>query len=267
MRSRNEFGVIVNCAIGGGILNESAENRVVELKTRVIADFDLNAEWFRARLNDGDCLWMAIICDEERFPTWNSCVAKRHRFRGGRGFVQEGRICDVERRQVDDHLLKIEQRFEPALRDFGLIRRVSGVPARIFENVSLDDRWRNAVVVTGANKRSSHLVLPGNRAELSERFGIQFRFGQLQLPIQANVFWNSGIDEQIETFEAQLVQHLGYFSFARADVATRERIQIDILFARLHWRRLRIVTRSSTLQMWERPQCPDEFAALRLLPH
>jgi hypothetical protein len=42
------------------------------------------------------------------------------------------------------------------------------------------------------------------------------------LAIQANVFWNNGIDEQIETFEAKLVQHLGYFRFARADVATRE---------------------------------------------
>src|SRR6476659_6117200 len=104
MRLPDKFAVIVNRAIGGGILNECAENLVVELKTRVIADFDLDAEWSRACLNDGDCLWVTIICDEERFPIWNSCVAKRHRFRGGRGFVQEGRICDVERRQVDDHL-------------------------------------------------------------------------------------------------------------------------------------------------------------------
>jgi hypothetical protein len=67
-----------------------------------------------------------------------------------------------------------------------------------------------------------HLVLLGNRAELSERIGFRFRFGQLQLPIQADIFWNSGIDQRIEIFEAKLVQHLGYFRFAWADVATRE---------------------------------------------
>src|SRR6266516_4239008 len=89
MHSRNEFGVIVNRAIGGGILNECAENRVVELKTRVIADLDLNAEWFRACLNDGDCLRVTIICDKKRFPIWNGGVTKRHRLRGSCGFVQE----------------------------------------------------------------------------------------------------------------------------------------------------------------------------------
>src|SRR5436305_12200862 len=106
MRLPDKFAVIVNRAVGGGILNESAENRVVELKTRVIAGPDLNAEWFRARLNDGNRLGMTIIGDKKRFPIRNNRVTKRHRFSGGRGFVQEGRICDVERCQVDDHLLK-----------------------------------------------------------------------------------------------------------------------------------------------------------------
>src|SRR5207248_3237236 len=108
MRLPDKFGVVVNRAIGGGILNESAENRVVELKTRVIAGLDLNAPPPPPPPNDGDCLWVTIIGDKEHFPVWNGGVTKRHRFRGGRSFVQEGRIRDVECRQVDDHLLKIE---------------------------------------------------------------------------------------------------------------------------------------------------------------
>ena len=57
-------------------------------------------------------------------------MTKRHRFGGGGRFVEQRRVRDIQRGQIGDHRLKIQQRFEPALRDFGLIRRVGGVPAR-----------------------------------------------------------------------------------------------------------------------------------------
>jgi len=92
----------------------------------------------------------------------------------------------------------------------------------VVQDVSLDDRWRNTVVVASSDERAGHLVLSGNRAKLSERIGFRFRFWQLQLPIQPDVFRNSGVDQGIEIFEADLAQHLGYFGFARANMATRE---------------------------------------------
>ena len=95
---------------------------------------------------------MTIVGDEERFSIRCDRVAKRHRFSGGRGFIQQRRVRDIKRGQVHDHLLEIEQRFEPALCDFCLIRRVSGVPARIFENVSLNDGRRNAIGVAGSDE-------------------------------------------------------------------------------------------------------------------
>ena len=42
MRLLYKFTVIVNPAIGGGILHKRAENGVVEFETRVIADLDLD---------------------------------------------------------------------------------------------------------------------------------------------------------------------------------------------------------------------------------
>jgi len=53
---------------------------------------------------------------------------------------------------IYDHLLEVQQRFESPLRDFRLVRRVSGVPARVFENVSLNDRRRDAVVVASPDE-------------------------------------------------------------------------------------------------------------------
>src|SRR5438128_1745985 len=98
MRPPDEADVIVNRAIGRRILGKHAENRVVELETRVIADLDLDSERFRAGLNDGDCLWMTIIGDEERFPIWNDRMTKRHRFGGGSGFVKQSRVRNIQRR-------------------------------------------------------------------------------------------------------------------------------------------------------------------------
>src|SRR5207247_3909910 len=123
-----------------------------EFETRVIVDLDLNSERLRARLDDSNRLRMTIVGDKKSFlvagvtaPGYSG-MTKRHRLGGGRGFIEQRRISDVERSQIHDHLLEIEQRLESALSDFGLVRRVSSVPARIFENVSLDNWRRDAVV-------------------------------------------------------------------------------------------------------------------------
>ena len=71
MRLPDELGVIVDRAIGRGILNKRAENCAVEFELRVIADLDLDPERLRACLNDGNRLGMTIIGNKERLPIWN----------------------------------------------------------------------------------------------------------------------------------------------------------------------------------------------------
>ena len=102
---------------------------------------------------------MTDFRDEKCVASAHDRVTKRHRLgRGGR-FVEQRGIGDVERGQVGDHRLEIEQRFEPALRDLGLIRRVGGVPAGIFQDVALDDRRHDAIGVAGANEVADDFVL------------------------------------------------------------------------------------------------------------
>jgi hypothetical protein len=43
---------------------------------------------------------------------------ERHRFRRGGGLVQQRRVGHLHRRQVGDHRLEREQRFQAPLRDF-----------------------------------------------------------------------------------------------------------------------------------------------------
>ena len=109
MRLPDEIGVVVNGAIRGWVLDECAENGVVEFETRVIVDLDLDPERLRACLDNANRLRMTIVGDEERFSIRCNRVAKRHRFGGGRGFIQQRRVRDIAS-QVRDHLLEIEQR-------------------------------------------------------------------------------------------------------------------------------------------------------------
>ena len=170
MRLADELGVIVDRAIGCGILNKRAENCAVEFERRVIADGDLDSERPRACLNHGDGVGMTIIRDKKCFSIWYYSVAKCHRFGSGRRFVQHGSVRDVERRQIKDHLLEVQQRFESPLCDFRLVRRVSGIPARVFKNVALNDRRRDAVVIASPDKRPREFVLLCNRPQFSQRF-------------------------------------------------------------------------------------------------
>ena len=92
-------------------------------------------------------------------------VRHRHRFGGGGPLVEQRRVRDVQTREIHHHRLEGQQRLEPSLRDFGLIRRVRRVPAGILENVALDDRRRDAVVVAEPDVRPRDLVAAGDFAQ------------------------------------------------------------------------------------------------------
>ena len=80
-------------------------------------------------------------------------------------------VGDLHPRQIAHHRLEIQERFEAALRDFGLIGRVGRVPPGVLEHVPEDDAGRDAVVVAEADVRLERLVARGERAEIAEDTG------------------------------------------------------------------------------------------------
>ena len=145
MRPLYEVCIIVNCAIGGGILDKRAENGLVELILCEIADLNLDAERLCACLHNSNRLWVTIVGDKKRFAIRDDRMTKRHRFGGGRGFIKQRRIGNLERCQVGDHRLEVEEGFESTLRELRLVGCVSRVPARVLQYVSLDHWRRNAI--------------------------------------------------------------------------------------------------------------------------
>ena len=176
MRAPGELHVIVNRAISRRILHERAENRLVELEASVIVDFYVNSKRLGARADNFNRLRVTIVSNEKRFSVGNGRVAKRHRFGGGGGLIEHRRVGNIELGEIDNHCLKIEKRFKTTLRELGLVWCVSGVPPRVFKDVPLNHRWRDAIRITCANKRFRGFVFLRNRAQLGERFVFRLRF-------------------------------------------------------------------------------------------
>ena len=96
------------------------------------------------------------------------------------GFGDRGRL--VEQRsgrhrqagQLGHQRLEVEQHFQPALADLGLVGRVGGVPGRVLEQVALDHRRHAAAVIALADEALQHVVA----AHLLRQLGERLRLGR-----------------------------------------------------------------------------------------
>ena len=113
-----------------------------------------------SRLDDVQRLRMYVIGNKERVGSVLACsFTKRHRFGSGGCFIQQRSVRHFHSCQIHHHLLKRQQAFQSALRDFSLVGRVSRVPARILQHVSQNYIWGVRPVITHPNHRSFDLVL------------------------------------------------------------------------------------------------------------
>ena len=160
---------------------------------------------FRARADDFDGLRVAIVRDKESLAAGRGGVTKRHRFRRRSRFIEKRRVGNVESGQIRDHGLEIEQRFEPPLRDLSLVRCVGSVPTGILENVSLDNRRRNAIGIARANKRFRDLIFLRNVAKFGERLRFRSCLRQIQFSIEPDIFWNGRIDQRVQRLKTDVV--------------------------------------------------------------
>jgi len=202
-----EAGEIVDRAGRVGILHERAENFFVERKRFVMADDDFNIERMSAGTHHFDSLRMAILGNEENVSPVANTQRHSHRFGRCGGFVQHGSIRDIERREVGDQRLKIQERFEPALGNFGLIGSVLRIPAGIFQHAALDDRRRDGVVIALADEGAEHFVLAGDAAEFSQRVEFAARGRQIYFFFEPDFLRHGGVNEFVQIFLSEQRQH------------------------------------------------------------
>ena len=207
-----EIRIVLHAAGRVGVLDEHAEAAGPGLERAPVTDGDRDPERLGAGFHNVDGLRMTGGIDEEAVVGGGIAllepVAHHHRLGGGGALVEHGGVGDLEAGEVADEGLEVEQRFESALRNLGLIGGVGGVPAGVLEDVPLDDAGHERVGVTQANQAAKDLVLGGHPAELGEGGAFAGGGGEIERAA-ADVRGHGGVNQRVERRIAQLLQHGG----------------------------------------------------------
>lgn len=152
--------------------------------------------------------------------------AHGHGLSSGGAFIEERGTGEGEACEVGDHGLEVEERFEAALADLGLIGGVLGVPTGIFEDVAEDDRGRDGVGIAHADVGAHDAVLRCDALEAIERgelaVGAVVETFEFKWASEADGGGNGGGDEGVHGSRADEGEHVVEFMFARAEVSWRE---------------------------------------------
>ena len=235
VQTGDDVGEIVNRAVHTGILEQRPEDGG-RIEIQGIADDDLPAQRRRAGPQHGDGLGQAVAVDEERVPVRLRHAARHaHGFRRGGGLVEERGVGHVERGQVADQGLEVEQRLQPALADLGLVGRVGGVPGRVLEDVALNRRRHRRAVVALADQRDEQPVLVGGGAQLLQRAPLGQRGAEIDVLRLPDVGRQSLVDQRVQRLRADRLQHLVDLGEFRADMAPGGEIEgiVAIVFHRM----------------------------------
>ncbi len=215
---------VANLAMGIRVLQQRAEH-LVSGQVVQRADQQFEAERFGAGLHHRKRLRMAILVNEETVA-----LALGHAPGQGHGLGCCGRLIEqrgvgqIKTGEVDDHLLIVQQRFQPTLGDLRLIGRVGGVPARILQHVAQDHRRGDGAVVAHADQAGPELVLLGIALELGQRRLFIQRGRQIQLTLQADRRRHGLLDQLLAAGQPQRVEHGLLFALIRAEVTAQKGI-------------------------------------------
>ena len=191
---------------------------------------------FGARAQHVDRLWQAAITDEEQAafcrvrkdPTYpvrfhrTRPVQEGHRL-GRRGrLIEQRRVGHLHSRQLRHHRLKIEERFEAALRDLGLVRRVRCVPSGILHHHPQDDARGDGVVIAEADVGAERSVPARESAEAAQVMVFALRRRQVQRPLEADGRRDRFVNQRLERRCADRLEHAIAVFTRRTNVAACE---------------------------------------------
>ena len=166
---------------------------------------------------------MNVVRDKKLSTRAFDAVSHGHRLGGRRRFVEQRGIRNLHAGEVAHHGLEIEQRFEPALRQLGLIGSVGRIPTGILQDVAQDDRGHVAIVVTHSDEAAAQRVFAGKRTNLVERGMLVDGFGQGEGTAEADCLGDGFVDQLVERQAADGPEHARNFLRVGSDVPTGKR--------------------------------------------
>ena len=220
--------VVAHHAVDARVLQQHAEAVIQRLDFSRVERAHFDADRLGARLHHFQRLRQHVAghVQHVRFRLAHA-LDQGHRFGGGRAFVQHRGVGDAHAGEVGDHLLEVQDRFQAALRNLWLVRRVRRVPGRVFKDIAQHHAWREGVVVALADQRFQDLVLAGDGFQARQGFLFRHRLrvgAQRQRALVADIGRHQRIDQRGARGVAQRGQHGFLFGRGGADMAGDEGI-------------------------------------------
>ena len=216
--------IVANAAIRRRVLHQRAEDVRAELESVGRPDAHLDSQGLGARPDDPDGLRVAVLGHQEDVsaPAPALPVQHRHGLGGRSRLVEERGVRDLQARQVDHGGLEVEQRFQPTLRDFGLVGRVLRVPAGVFQDVALDHAGGDGAGIPHAEIAPPHFVLRRDFAQACQQLRLGNAFGDPQGALEADVRRHRLGDQGVQAVAADEFQHFADIVRPRPQMPGRE---------------------------------------------
>ncbi len=243
VRAPDERREVLHEAVLVRILQQRAEDARLERHRLHRPDVKVDVKRFGARTQHVDRLRQAAIADEEeaafcrvrkdpaypvrfsRAAVVSRCaraVQQRHRF-GRRGrLVEQRRVGDLHSRQLRHHRLKVEEGFEAALRDLGLVRRVRCVPSGVLHHHPQDDARGDGVVIPEPDVGAERGIPPRESAEAAQVMVFALGWRQVQRSVQADGCRDRFVNQRLERRSADRLEHAVAVFTRRPNVAACE---------------------------------------------
>ena len=150
------------------------------------------------------------------------CEQHRHGLCGRRAFIEKRSVGHFHARQIHDHGLEIQKRFQTALRDFSLVRRVGSVPPRILEHIAANDTRHFRGVVAHPDVVPEHGVLTCQTVDVLQIFTLRQGLGHAQPLAQSDRPRDGAFDEVVERRRTKGTEHGGLVFFSRTQMTRGE---------------------------------------------
>ena len=187
-----ESGEIMDAAPVVGVLDHRAEEGLIEFHLVGLANDKFDALSGRVGLHHADAVREHAFGNEIfvhvvlLLLAGAAAVEHQHHLAGGGGIVEHGGVGQRHGGERRNHRLVVEEGFNTALRNLGLIGGVGGVPAGVLEHVAQNHGRGIGVVMAHSDEGTVHFVLGHLGVDEVEVFALLHPFGQVERLRQAD---------------------------------------------------------------------------------
>jgi len=212
---------VVNAAVGFRVGEDAGEEFRGEVGGELGRFVNFPTEDGGAGVDDGGGGGVEAGGDPEgvAFRLVDGSVGEEDGLSGGGALVEEGGVGDLHPGEFEDHGLEVEEGFESALGDLGLVGGVGAVPAGILDDVAAEHGGRDGAVVAESDQGAAGLILGEDFFEFRQGGGFRAGGGKVRRRGGGEAGREGRLDEIFERLEAEKGEHLLLVFFGGAEVA------------------------------------------------